>query len=55
MTTCPACGCELDDEGNCPECQERREDVLTTVLGEEPYQEPDDLEACYQNREMRTL
>ena len=39
---CPTCSCELDADGNCPECQERNVDVLTTVLGEEPYQAPDD-------------
>ena len=50
---CPVCGTELLVDDVCPACTERNEEILKIVLGDEPY--PDDLEACYQNREMRTL
>ena len=39
---CPFCECEVDADGNCPECTEAMENDLTTVLGEEPYQEDEE-------------
>jgi hypothetical protein len=54
MTTCQICETELDDQGICPACTERNEELLTLVLGDEPYQEPE-AETTNLNREMRTF
>jgi hypothetical protein len=47
LPTCPVCKTELVDD-ICPACTERNEELLTLVLGDEPYQEPE-AETTYLN------